>query len=697
MKNLTFGRKVTIGVFLVVLIGIIPLLVVGFQSSRLAKAALEKTATGQLISLREVKKKSLQVYFQERAGDAEVLGKTIAAFNGEYESHYSFLGEYTKIYGYYDLFLIQPNGYVVYTAAKEADYHTNLLNGKYAGSGLGELFRQVKQSGKYAVVDFKPYAPSNGEPAAFIGQPVFDANGNLEMVVALQLPLEGINRIMQVRDGMGETGETYLVGSDLLMRSDSFLDPTNHTVKTSFANPNKGKVDTVAANQALSGKTGSQTIMDYNGNPVISAYTTISFSGITWAVIAEVDMAEVDIPVNALTSQIYWMGGVTLLVVFFVVLLIIIVARGEVNYLGQVVANLSSASEQVASASDQISSGAQQLSQGATEQAANLEEVSASMEEVSSQAKGNASNAEHTASVVKEVSVMIASSMKNAEEGAKVGEDAKKSAADGVQAMNRIEASMSEIQTASEKVADIIEVINEITHQTKMLATNAAIEAARAGEQGKGFAVVADEVSKLAENSKTSAKEIGSLIKEASAKSEAGVQLVQQGTKVLEGLLEASNQVADLSNAILQSSTIQAEKSSTVNEMVSEIRTASVEQAVGVEEVTMAITQLDQVTQSNAANAEQSAAAAEELNSQADSVQDLVANMAAHFGVVASGGDQLGPVVKTHIRPHQLRREPVAPAAHHATKATAPSPSRGQNRKVKPADQIPMRDDFKDF
>jgi len=697
MKNLTFGKKVTIGVILVILIGILPLTIIGNKSLNLAEKALEHAARNQLTSLREVKKKAITTYFDERVGDAQVLAKTIESFKGEYEQHYPFLAQYAKIYGYYDLFLIQPKGYIFYSSAKEADYKTNLLNGKYADSGLGTLFRKVKDTRKFAMVDFEPYAPSNGEPAAFIGYPVLNKAGELEVVVALQLPLEGINQIMQIRDGMGETGETYLVGEDRLMRSDSFLDPTNHSVKASFANPSLGKVDTRASNQSQGGKTAAETTTDYNGNEVISAYTSVQFHGITWSVIADIDMAEVDIPIIQLRNQILWAGGITLAVVFCVVLLIIVVARKEVIYLGEVVANLTGASEQVAAASEQISSGAQQLSQGATEQAASLEEVSASMEQVSSQAKGNASNAEHTASVVQEVVVMIAESMKNAQEGAKVGEEAKRSATDGVGAMNRIEASMSEIQTASNQVADIIEVINEITHQTKMLATNAAIEAARAGEQGKGFAVVADEVSKLAENSKTAAKEIGGLIKEASAKSEAGVHLVQQGTKVLEGLLEASNQVADLSNAILQSSELQTEKSSTVNEMVAEIRTASVEQAVGVEQVTMAIAQLDQVTQANAANAEESAAAAEELNSQADSVQDLVSNMGLHFGVDAESNAQGNPIGKTHIKPHQLQRESVATTNVKAASTTPTQIHRSSQRKVQPADQIPMRDDFKDF
>ena len=93
------------------------------------------------------------------------------------------------MYGYYDLFLINPDGYCFYTAAKEADYQTNLVNGKYSTSNLGKLVRQVMQTKKAGFADFEPYEPSNGDPASFIAQPVLDRQGNVELVVALQMPL----------------------------------------------------------------------------------------------------------------------------------------------------------------------------------------------------------------------------------------------------------------------------------------------------------------------------------------------------------------------------------------------------------------------------------------------------------------------------------------------------------------------------
>ena len=151
------------------------------------------------------------------------------AMSGQHQGGDDYFSEYIQEYGYYDLFLVNPQGHVFYTVAQESDYQTNMFNGKYADSNLGKLLQKVEQTHQYAMADFAPYAPSNNEPSAFIAQPLIH-DGKTELVVALQVSLDAITAIMQQRAGMGETGETYLVGEDKLMRSDSFLDPENHSV-----------------------------------------------------------------------------------------------------------------------------------------------------------------------------------------------------------------------------------------------------------------------------------------------------------------------------------------------------------------------------------------------------------------------------------------------------------------------------------
>ena len=224
---------------------------------------------------------------------------------------------FIEIYDYYDLFLIEPDGYVFYTASKESDYHTNIIHGKYSKSGLGNLIKKVIKNKNFGFSDFEPYAPSNGEPAAFIAQPIIH-KGAIDMVVALQLSINAINGIMQQREGMGKTGETYLVGPDKLMRSDSFLDPTHHSVKASFRNPIKGSVSTDASKLALSGESGQKVIVDYNDSKVLSAFCPLNIYDKNWALIAEIDYGEAFAPVLLMKKIISVIVLVSILLILLV-------------------------------------------------------------------------------------------------------------------------------------------------------------------------------------------------------------------------------------------------------------------------------------------------------------------------------------------------------------------------------------------
>ena len=242
----------------------------------------------------------------------------VPTFTGEKMDYFA---KYIDKYGYYDLFLIHPNGKVFYTVTHEADYGTNMVNGKFASSGLGKLVREVLKTGQYGIADISPYEPSNNDPAAFIAQPIAE-NNKTEMIVALQLSIKSINTIMQQRDGMGKTGETYLIGQDKLMRSDSFLDPTNHSVRASFAKPSTGSVNTEGATEALSGKIGEKIINDYNGNPVLSAFTSLNIEKITWGLLAEIDEAEVKAPIKQLSKIIIVFGLILTVIIVLLALFI---------------------------------------------------------------------------------------------------------------------------------------------------------------------------------------------------------------------------------------------------------------------------------------------------------------------------------------------------------------------------------------
>jgi len=555
--------------------------------------------------------------------------------NGEY-----FFQKYEEMYGYYDLFLINPDGYCFYTVAKEADYQTNLVNGKFAGSGLGKLVQDVLQTKQFGMADFAPYAPSNDEPAAFIAQPMVH-NGKIELVVALQLSLDDINSIMTQRDGMGETGETYLVGTDKLMRSDSYLDPKNHSVIASFADPANGSVNTEASRKALAGDTDTRIIIDYNGNPVLSAYTPLAVGGLKWALLAEVDKAEAFAAVRTLQ---YLIGIVGIIGAAAIIGLALLITRSITGPINRVVSGLNSGSDQVASASTQVSSASQSLAEGASEQAASIEEVSSSLEEMSAMTRQNAQNATEADNLMREANQVVGRANTS---------------------MAELTESINEISKAGEETSKIIKTIDEIAFQTNLLALNAAVEAARAGDAGAGFAVVADEVRSLAMRAADAAKNTAQLIEGTSNKTKEGAALV---TKTNDAFAEVSGSTAK------------------VGELVGEIASASNEQSEGIEQINKAVAEMDKVVQQNAASAEESASASEEMNAQAMQMRQFVGDLVAMVG---------GNGISHEAHGSQIQDIGQMKLPKTKEKRIEPPPSK--RIEVRPEDLIPLDEDFNDF
>ena len=248
---------------------------------------------------------------------------------------------------------------------------------------------------------------------------------------------------------------------------------------------------------------------------------------------------------------------------------------------------LNAGADQTAAAAGEVSSSSQSLAEGSSEQAASLEETSASLEEISGMTKRNAENATSAKDLAGQT----------------------RAAADtGAADMEEMKRAMDAIKGASDDISKIIKTIDEIAFQTNILALNAAVEAARAGEAGMGFAVVAEEVRNLAQRSAQSAKETAGKIEDSVKKSEHGVQICGKVAQSLSEIVGKARQVDTL---------------------VAEIAQASKEQTQGIEQVNTAVSQMDKITQSNAAGAEESAAAAEELSAQAVVLQESVTELLA--------------------------------------------------------------------
>ncbi len=208
--------------------------------------------------------------------------------------------------GYYDVFLFDIEGDLVYSVYKEADFATNMHTGQWSSSDLANVYKDamnLSSSDDVSFYDFKSYAPSAGVPASFIATPVFDASGDKVGVLAFQMPIARINAIMQNATGMGESGESYIVGTDNLMRSDSrFL---NEGDASSILNT---RIDGNTTKEGLRGNSGIEYIEDYRGIMVLSAYAPFEFNGVKWALIAEIDKEEVHGPINSMRNTMIFIA-----------------------------------------------------------------------------------------------------------------------------------------------------------------------------------------------------------------------------------------------------------------------------------------------------------------------------------------------------------------------------------------------------
>ncbi|VFQ46939.1 methyl-accepting chemotaxis protein [Desulfoluna butyratoxydans] len=500
---------------------------------------------------------------------------------GDTEGQGDFYARFTREYGYYDLFLIHPQGSIFYSVTHEADFNTNILTGPYADSGLGRLTRKAMDTNQFAMEDFSPYAPSNGEPAAFIAQSVVHG-GNVELVVALQLSIHRINTIMQQQEGLGQSGETYLVGSDRLMRSDSRLAPETHSVKASFADPPSGSVNTEAVNRALAGNSDTRIIHDYNGNPVLSAWSPVSLGDITWAIIAEMDESEALAAVTAMQRLALLMAAVaTGLVILAGTLLARSIAKpvaGAATYaetlskgdfsttldihrndeVGQLIRGLNGTAESLRTMVGRVIDGVGVLEHTATDLAGISDEttrdaadtndrsstVAGAAEELSTGLSGVAAAMEQSTTNIGSVATATEQLNSTITEVARRSEEARSTSDSAVEKARTSSARIGDLANAADNIGQVTDVIAEISQQINLLALNATIEAARAGESGKGFAVVANEIKDLAAQTADATQQIKERIDEVQDSSASTIEEMEGVTRVIETIHDTVGSIA---------------------------------------------------------------------------------------------------------------------------------------------------------
>ncbi|SDU22528.1 methyl-accepting chemotaxis protein [Verrucomicrobium sp. GAS474] len=386
---------------------------------------------------------------------------------------------------------------------------------------------------------------------------------------------------------------------------------------------------------------------------------------------AEIDFNRVHLRETSATSNKKARDG--MLAIWVALALVVVVAiamgsfivRGINESLNRISVTLRGSSDQVASASGQVAGSSQSLAEGASEQAASIEETSASIEEISSMTRKNAESAEHA----RTISTRTRSA---AEEGVARTDEMRDATTAIQQASVAMGSAINDIKKSSDDVSKILKTIDEIAFQTNILALNAAVEAARAGEAGAGFAVVAEEVRSLAQRSADAAKETARMIDASVAQSVRGVDVNRQVAARIEEIARKSEGVSESLGAIVSGVR-------EVDDLVSGIATASKEQSLGLSQITTAIEQMDKVTQANASGAEQTSAAAQELQQQAVELQGAVGALLA---LVNGEGAEVShhasaPVQKRHVVATQARVSSGIPMPGARTESKALRSSSG--------------------
>ncbi|QJB57087.1 response regulator [Pseudodesulfovibrio sp. zrk46] len=342
-------------IFLFLVTGILPLMVVGFFGTKLATDSLMEKSFNQLLTVQSIRKGQIEEFFNKCVADVGVLARTervekmvnslesmkeIAgadqrtnlnvnsrAYLEAIEPYARPLKEYAESYGYHDILIMEGNnGHVLFSVAGEDDLGRSLRYGRYRNSGLAMAWRSVMDTGQPALVDFSKYAPSNGLQAAFIAHPIRDASETLIGVIAIQLTSEMITKAVDSRQGMGETGESYLFGISSItrkyeLRSDiRTLGDGKYRVGFSFDNPLNYWADAVQAEMAG----GHSLYIDSAGKEVLVAYNQLDIPGLDWYLVSKIDEYEVTAPVRATYRTIGTVAGVML---FLIILLAVYFSR----------------------------------------------------------------------------------------------------------------------------------------------------------------------------------------------------------------------------------------------------------------------------------------------------------------------------------------------------------------------------------
>lgn len=506
-------------------------------------------------------------------------------------------------YDYYDIFLVDPEGNVIYSVFKENDFADNVSSNLLKSTGLAQAVQAATEN-EIGLTDFDPYTPSAGILASFMSTQVRNSYDQVIGTLVIQLKPDSFQAVLSDHGVYGDAARSFILDSeyDVIFQSKG----ENYApVGPDFFDGSDVIAKIKAGEHGIILTTEPET-----GRKVYAAYGVQEAFGQKTGVVVFIDHASAMSDVNALRNKMIWLAGLTFLTVVAIGLFLArsiskplfnlqnalqriarsgdLTVRVSVDGKDEVALStravdeliemtqstfltIKSGSVTAADAAEKMLSTARIMAENAETQSSSVEELSSSVEETESQVKSNAEAA-------REANALVEGTISVVQEGKG--------------RINRMVESMDDIKSSSEDIAKIIKVIDEIAFQTNLLALNAAVEAARAGQHGRGFAVVAAEVRNLAGRSAKAAQETSELIVGSSKRVEAGVEVSSQAREAFDKIAEDISSVSDLVGKISMASDEQARGVTYINRAIQEISDAAMTNAVRAEELNVVAKEL---------------------------------------------------------------------------------------------------------
>ncbi|MDN6857652.1 methyl-accepting chemotaxis protein [Pseudomonas sp. CAN2814] len=635
-------------------VGLIPVLVMAIVVYLQASRALEEQSLNALEAVASIKQRQLMDAWKSRNDQlsslATNLGSNYAGLDSESlvtTANYDrpVFENFIKTFGYRELRLVAGDGTVVFSLGRGVDYQQSMDAPKWRDTPFGKFIHGALSSGKPSISDLET-ALDDPQPVQWLAAPIKD-NGKLQLLLVLELPLTAINEVMQNRQGLGEAGETYLVGGDGSLRSDSARF-TEHHVRRDKEAP--VALPGQAIEKALAGEHGRLAEPGLSNETALKSFVPLNLDGLHWALVAEMDQAQAFAPVRKLMWQILVLGVLTLLGVAAGTWL---VSRSVMRPLGGEPASMAALAQRLASGELRLSddaSASSGLMQALREMTTAWRQVVERLRQASEavgdasgdilDAAGRTSNhldqqQEALEMVVSAVDQMaatvqeIAGSASRSADGSAAARQAFTAMQGTLQHMigrqdqllvglRQADGVVQTLAGESQQIGSVLDVIRSIAEQTNLLALNAAIEAARAGEAGRGFAVVADEVRSLAQRTRSATDEIVAIV------GSLGDSSVQAQSS-MSGASEQAHTLEHDTQAVLQALGALDESLQGVHAMAFQIAAAAEEQAATTQEVNQHMHRLSDMTVENRKTAAHTRDCGEHLRRVAGSQEELVA------------------------------------------------------------------------